>query len=252
MKLKTALNRNKLTIGSWITMPSTGIAEILCRSGLDWLTIDLEHSVISLGEAEQLIRVIDLSGVAPLIRLTSHDANQIKRVLDSGAHGLIVPNVKNAAEVDEIKRAAYYPPAGERGVGLARAQGYGDNFGGHWKWLESNLVIIVQIENVEAVNNIRDILAHDTVDGLIIGPFDLSASMGIPGEFQHPDFLSALSKIKATADELNKPMGIHIIEPDQEQLRQRIASGYRFIAYSLDFEMIRVGVNGAIAVKNSI
>ena len=124
MFLKRKLSQNEITIGSWITLAHPAIAEIMACAGFDWLVVDLEHSVITIKEAEELIRVINLCGVVPLVRLSINDSVQIKRVMDAGAHGIIVPMVNNRAEADTAVAAVYYPPKGTRGVGLARAQGY--------------------------------------------------------------------------------------------------------------------------------
>jgi 2-dehydro-3-deoxyglucarate aldolase len=227
-------------MGSWITLSHPAIAEIMVASGFDWLAVDLEHSVISLREAEELIRVISLGGCSPLVRLTSNNPDQIKRVMDSGAHGLIVPNINSAEEATRAIRAMKYPPSGIRGVGLARAQAYGNSLPEYLQWLERDSVLIVQIESITAVENIDEIFSLTGVDGFIIGPYDLSASMGIPGEFKDPRFEEAIKGIRVAAQKFNLCGGIHIIEPSISSLKERIDEGYRFIAYSLDIRMLDV------------
>jgi 2-keto-3-deoxy-L-rhamnonate aldolase RhmA len=240
MSLLKKIREGELTVGSWITLAHPAIAEIMSKAEFDWLAVDLEHSVITIREAEELIRVINLSGVTPLVRLTSNDPNQIKRVMDSGSHGIIVPMVNSPEDAERAVASVKYPPQGRRGVGLARAQGYGTRFNEYLKWQKGNSIVIVQVEHIEAVNNLEAIFAVDGVDGFIIGPYDLSGSMGIPGEFNHPDFLAAMDRVKAVAKKMKITGGIHIIEPDPDQLEQRIGEGYRFIAYSLDIRMLDV------------
>ena len=126
---------DRVTIGSWISLGHPAIAEIFAKAGFDWLTIDLEHGVITISEAEQLIRVIELCGVVPFVRLSSNNPTQIKRVMDAGAHGVIVPMVTTAEEAQRAVSAVKYPPLGLRGVGLARAQGYGSRFRSYAEWL---------------------------------------------------------------------------------------------------------------------
>jgi len=239
--------KNELTIGSWITLGHPAIAEIMANAGFDWLAIDLEHSVITIREAEELIRVIDLSGVIPLVRLTSNSSDLIKRVMDAGAHGVIVPMINTPKEAEMAVRSVKYPPLGERGIGLARAQKYGPGFDSYINWQEST-VVIVQIEHIDAVSSFREILSVPGIDGFIIGPYDLSASMGIPGEFSNPKFITIMDEIKKTANEMNALGGVHIIEPDPEELKERISDGYKFIAYSLDIRMLdqtcRLGLEG--------
>ena len=245
--LKEKLQNQNLTIGSWITLAHPAVAEIMSNVGFDWLTIDLEHSVISLREMEELIRIIDLSGVTPLVRLTSNDPSQIKRVMDAGSHGIIVPMVKTAEEAQNAIDAVRYPVKGNRGIGLARAQGYGVTFNDYLKWQEEKSIVIVQIEHIEAANNIEEILSVEGVDGFIIGPYDLSGSMGIPGEFNHKNLLSVLDDVYKVASRLKKPGGIHIVEPDRLQLQSKIDDGHKFIAYSVDIRMLdtcaRNGIN---------
>ena len=237
--LKAKLKENKnVALGTWLTFPSNAVAEIMARAGFEWITVDMEHSCLTMRECEELIRVVDLSGKAPLVRLPSNDEIMIKRVMDAGAHGIIVPMVKSKADVDKAHRSMHYPTTGVRGVGLARAQKYGPGFQDYRQWLRESSVLIVQIEHFEAVDHLDEILSHPAVDSFIIGPYDMSASMGIAGEFDHPKMLEAYKKIEAAAKKYGKPAGIHIVEPDEAMLKKRIDEGYKFIAYGVDFRVL--------------
>ena len=236
--LKSKLAGDKLTLGSWITLAHPAVAEIMSRAGFDWLAVDLEHSVITIREAEELIRVIALSEVCPLVRLSSNDPVQIKRVMDAGAHGVIVPMVNSTLDAGRAVEAVRYPPMGQRGVGLARAQGYGSAFESYRKWVHQDSVVVVQVEHIEAVNNLEAILSVEGVDGFIVGPYDLSGSLGVPGQFDHPSMQEAMDKIQSTGIASGKAAGIHVIEPDTEELLQRVNEGYSFLAYSLDIRML--------------
>jgi 2-dehydro-3-deoxyglucarate aldolase len=238
--LKGRILSGQLTIGSWVTLAHPAIAEIMAQAGFDWLTIDLEHSAITIREAEELIRVSSLSGVPPLVRLTSNDSNQIKRVMDAGAHGVIVPMVNSREDAKKAVQSLYYPPVGQRGVGLARAQGYGTSFSAYQKWLEDEAVIIVMIEHIDAVNNLEEILTVPGIDGFIIGPYDLSTSMGIPGRFEDSRMVEAIEKIRTVSSALGKTGGLHVVEPDSAKLREAIGNGFRFLAYSLDIRILDV------------
>jgi 2-dehydro-3-deoxyglucarate aldolase len=243
---------NKVTVGTWITLAHPSIAEIMAVSGFDWIAIDLEHSVITIREAEELIRVVNLSGVTSLVRLTSNDPNQIKRVMDAGSCGVIVPMVKSIDDVKQAVDAVKYPPYGKRSVGLARAQQYGRSFDEYLEWQKNQTIVIVQIEHIEAVNNLEAIFGVDGVDGYIIGPYDLSASLGIPGEFDNPIFLNAMERVKKVGTDMKIIGGIHIIEPEPEQLQQRITEGYQFIAYSLDIRMIDVACREGLKITQRV
>ncbi len=246
--LKQKLQTGKLTLGAWITLGHTAIAEIFAQAGFDWVVVDLEHSTISIEKAGDLIRVIDLAGVPALVRLTSNDDCLIKRVMDAGAYGIVVPMINSSEEAVKAVMATRYAPHGTRGVGLARAQGYGRNFKDYLEWQEDCPLVIVQIEHVSALNNLEAIFSVDGVDGFIIGPYDLSCSMGIPGQFDHPDFISAMESIKTTGERMGCPAGIHIVEPSPQQLEQNIAAGYQFIAYSVDIRMLDVSALNGISV----
>ena len=228
----------RLSIGSWIQLGHPAIAEIMASAGFDWLAVDLEHSTISLREAEEIIRVIDLKGVVPLVRLSSNNPEQIKRMMDAGAYGVIVPMVNSREEAEVATRAVKYPPEGHRSIGLARAQGYGARFTEYFDWQREHSLVVVQIEHIDAVDNLESILSVKGVDAYFVGPYDLSGSLGIPGQFEAPKYLDAMQRIRSVAEKLGVPGGVHIVEPDPAQLRQRIEQGYRFIAYGVDTRML--------------
>lgn len=250
--VKDKLKMNQLTVGSWITLAHPAIAEIMANAGFVWLVVDLEHSVITIREAEELIRIIALKGVTPLVRLTSLDANQIKRVMDAGAHGIIVPMVNTKADAELAVSAVHYPPSGQRGVGLARAQGYGTTFRKYREWLDNKAIVIVQVEHIDAVNNLEEIISTPGVDGYFIGPYDLSASMGLPGQFDHPEMISVIERISRVGKVHGKPGGIHIVEPDIIQLEKRIKEGFKFIAYSLDTRMLDTACRSGLAATKGL
>ena len=246
-QIKKRLQKGEVLIGTWISLGHPGIAEIMARAGYDWVVVDLEHSVISIETAADLIRVIDLSGSVPLVRLTSNQPDQIKRVMDAGAHGIIVPMVNTVEDAKQAVDAVRYAPDGSRGVGLARAQGYGSDFKEYLEWQKKESLVIVQIEHKQALEALEPILKVPGVDGLIIGPYDLSCSMGIPGMFEHPDFKKAMDYILETGKKLSVPTGLHIVEPDEEHLAKCVNDGYRFIAYSVDIRILDVVARKGIA-----
>ena len=250
--VKSSLASNSLTVGAWITLSNAAIAEIYCRAGFDWVVVDLEHSIIDYNSAGELIRTIDLLSSCPLVRLSSIDPVQIKRLMDAGAHGVIGPNVTSVDEVQTLINSTRYAPDGCRGVGLARAQQYGANFHSYLNWQKTSPIVIPQIENISVLPHLKQILSTEGVDAFFIGPYDLSCSMGIPGEFSHPDFLDAMSSILSIARECNCPSGIHIVEPNLDTLKTHIDLGYKFIAYSVDIRMLDVASRDAVNYVNSL
>src|SRR3989338_9028317 len=172
--------------GAWISLSHPSIAEAFVRAGVDFLGLDLEHSTTSLEQAQQLIATAQAGGIACLPRLSSHNAEQARRLLDAGADGLIVPNVSRPEEVQRLIEWCKYPPVGKRGFGVARAQGYGMAFDEYVASWNARSTIIIQIESIQAVEAADTLLQSDAVDGVMVGPYDLSGSLGLPGQLSHP------------------------------------------------------------------
>lgn len=233
--LKSKLMNGKLTIGSWITIGHPSIIEIMLQSPFEWLAIDMEHSSIGLETAQQLIATIEANGATPLVRVEDNDPVMIKKVMDAGAQGVIIPMVNSEEEAMRAVASVKYPPFGKRGVGLYRAQKYGEDFDGYRKWQAENSIVIVQIEHIDAVKNIDKILAVKGIDGCFIGPYDLSASLGIPGDFGNKKVVEAMERVKQACLKAKKPLGFHVILPESGELNERIKDGYTFIAFSIDF-----------------
>lgn len=234
MNLKKKLERNEACLGSWITLSHTSIAEIMAKVGFDWLTVDMEHSSITFSQAQLLVQTIELAGCTPLVRVGENDPNLIKRVMDMGSHGVIVPMVNSEKDAANAVGAVKYPPVGTRGVGLARAQGYGFEFDKYKNSNNRDSIVIVQIEHIEAIDNLESILRVKGVDASMIGPYDLSASLGHPGEFERKDVKKAIARYIDICGRLNKPAGFHVIPPDARKVRQKLKEGFKVIAFSLD------------------
>ena len=224
----------KPLIGSWITLNHPSIAEIMADAGFDWLCVDMEHSVTDYFEAQQLIVAIQSKGIKAYVRVGENNTRIIKRVLDAGADGIIVPMVNSEEDAIKVVNAVRYPPEGKRGVGLARAQGYGFAFDEYVETVNQKIKVIAQIEHIDAINNLAEILKVGGIDGTIIGPYDLSGSLGIPGCFENPKMKQALNKYEVISKKLNKPMGYHIVQPDYKQVLKKINDGYSFIAFGVD------------------
>lgn len=234
MSLKQKLAKKELTIGSWITLPTPEIAEIMLRCEFDWLCVDMEHSALTLAEAQRLIQVIALGGKVPLVRVSDNDPTKIKRVMDAGAHGVIVPMVKTQAEAERAVASVKYPPHGKRPVGFGRAQGYGVTFEDYKNWQAKETVVIVQIEHIEALENLEAIFSVAGVDGYIVGPYDLSGSMGIAGELDHPRMREAWQQIRKVAAKYSVAQGYHVIPIKPELVTEKIKEGFTFISFGLD------------------
>jgi 2-dehydro-3-deoxyglucarate aldolase len=222
------------SIGSWITLNHFSVAEIMADAGFDWLCVDMEHSVTDYFEAQQLIATIQTKGIKAYVRVGENNTRIIKRVLDAGADGIIVPMVNSREEALKAIHAVKYPPVGKRGVGLARAQKYGFGFEEYKDKYADDIKLIVQIEHVDAVNNLEEILSLDEIDGTFIGPYDLSGSMGKPGRYDDEDVKAVLSRYEEIVKKYDKLIGFHVIQPDYHLVLDKIDLGYNFIAFSLD------------------
>lgn len=232
---KRQLNRGDLLFGTIITIASPEIGEIYSLSGFDWLFIDLEHSVLSLKDA-QLILQSTASQTPCLVRVPSIDKAWIKKALDIGPSGIIIPQVQTAEEVRKAIQLCKYPPEGERSVGIARAQGYGEKFQEYVANANDDTAVIIQIEHKNAVNNIEDITKIKGIDCLFIGPYDLSTSMDKTGLTTDPDVQNAIMQVKESAQRANIPLGI--FGATVEAISPYVQNGFTLIAVGIDTMLI--------------
>lgn len=244
---------SKLSLGTWITISHPIVAEIIAESGFHWLCVDMEHSVIDYFEAQQLITVIQSKGLKSYVRVGENNTRIIKRILDAGADGIIVPSINSESEAKRAVDSVYYPPKGKRGVGLARAQDYGFGFEHYRDKRAKEIKLIVQIEHINAINELEEIIKIDGIDGTFIGPYDLSGSMGKPGQYNDDDVKEALSKYEDIARKYNKLMGFHVIQPDYKLVLEKVKKGYDFIAFSLDTLFLgRISKDQMNLLKNNL
>ncbi|PIB23372.1 HpcH/HpaI aldolase family protein [Maribacter sp. 4G9] len=233
--LKKKLKNREVSFGSWLTIPHPSIIEIMSSAGFEWLTIDIEHSAIDISTLQNLVAHVQANKMEALVRVSKNEEVIIKRVMDAGANGVIVPMVKNAEEARQAVSWVKYPPLGSRGVGLSRAQHYGIAFNEYNKWVQEEAVVIAQIEHIEGVNNLSEILDVEGIDGIIVGPYDLSASMGKPGMFYDDDVKEVLARIDMITLEKSRSLGFHVIESDYKKVVDKLNMHYNFLAFSLDF-----------------
>jgi 2-keto-3-deoxy-L-rhamnonate aldolase RhmA len=254
-KIKQKLKNKQPSIGTWMTMAHPSIAEILAMSGYEWVVVDTEHSAMDVSEVLHMLIAVKQRGAVPLVRLAGIDPIQAKAVLDSGAAGVIVPMVNTKADAELAVSMTKFPPMGKRGVGLARAQGYGMNFDDYVSRNNEDSLLIVQIEHIDAVNNIDEILSVPGIDGTFIGPYDLSLSLGIPGQLSHPKVTEAKEKVLKAALQKGLIAGVHIVQPATaaDECSAAIKEGYTFIALGADNLFLRDGAkNLYTAVSKAI
>ena len=244
--LKEIINKKKLSFGSWITIPDVLVPEIFSSCKFDWLCVDLEHSNIDLSQLMNLIISIEKNNMSPLVRVGEINENLIKRVMDMGAHGIIAPNVCNREQAQKVVDAVKYPPQGKRGFGLFKAQGFGSNFNNYIKWVKKQSIVIVQIEHVDAVENLEEIFSVEGVDGFLVGPYDLSGSMGIPGKLDDKKLLEKIKIIFKEGKKFNKCAGIHVADPTKKKINNLIKVGFKFIGVGMDSIFLKTGAENVM------
>ncbi|HMB73706.1 MAG TPA: aldolase/citrate lyase family protein, partial [Gammaproteobacteria bacterium] len=201
------LRRGALLKGTMLTLPCASAAEVLAGAGFDWLFVDAEHGPFDVGDIAAVLQAVGQRS-ACIVRVPALDGAAIKRTLDLGAAGIIVPQVNTAAHAAEVVHHARYAPQGSRGVGLARAHDYGRDFSGYLERANTDTAVIVQAEHIEAARNIEAIVAVAGIDAVLVGPYDLSASLGCTGQLDHRDVVAAIDRITEHCQAAGMPLGI--------------------------------------------
>lgn len=245
-RLMNRLAEGQLCLGATITMNSPVVAEIMSHvPGIDWLWFEMEHSALSEQDVLAMLQATNGSQVSTVVRVPWNDKTMIKRVLDLGPDGVIVPLVNSRAEAEAAVRAVKYPPWGERGAGLARAQAYGMHMAEYLKTADHDVTTIVMIEHVDAVENIDEILSVKGVDSVMVGALDLSGSMGLLGQTDDERVEAAVQKVLGAARRAGTPCGIIAVSP--EQANERIRQGFTNVIVGIDVLFLHGAVSGCLA-----
>src|SRR5438552_6073118 len=229
--VKRALREGKIAVGTWLSLGSITAARFLARAGFAWLTVDIEHSLVDWETATHMLGAIADAGCIVLARVPSNRHDHIKRVLDNGAHGIVVPMVNSRAEAEAAVSAALYPPVGTRSVGgSVHALNFGASSQDYYARANDELLIVLQCEHIQAVENADAIFSVPGIDAIFVGPHDLAASMrGKDGKPPSPEATSqATQRILAACRRNGVPAGIHCYSA--EDARQRIEEGWQFLA----------------------
>ncbi|HXG48249.1 MAG TPA: aldolase/citrate lyase family protein [Methylomirabilota bacterium] len=229
--VRSKLKRGEPSIGTWLTLPDPFVAQLMARTGFDWLTIEMEHTPTTIETAAQSFAIVAASGCVPLVRVPLNTVQNIKRVLDVGVWGVVVPLVNSRAEAEAVVRAARYRPLGERSIGgQLHAANFGTDAATYYARANDEILVVVMAEHVQAVENIDSILSVPGLDAVFVGPNDLHASMGLAPAFDSDasQFNDALRRILASAKRHGVAAGIHVL--DAAQAQRRIREGWQFIA----------------------
>ena len=231
--IRQRLRAGETAFGSWLVMGSSVSAEIEGSLGFDWLLIDMEHGTIDEGAALQMMQAMAHSGTIPLVRVESHARQRINRMLDMGAQGIMIPQIRTVDEAREAMNAMRYPPEGTRGVArMVRATRFGMDFQEYYESTREGLVGIIQIENEQVLDHLDEIAALPGVDVLFIGPSDMTMGMGIFRQFEHPRFQKAVQRTVEAANNAGKAAGVLVGSRDELPIYRDL--GYRFVAMGSD------------------
>ncbi len=243
-EFRTRLLRGDLLFGTMVTLHAPEVAELLATVGCDWLFLDAEHGVF---DARRLQAMLQGAGATTpcLVRVASAAEVPIKQALDIGAAGIIVPQVNSATQAEQVVRWAKYPPVGTRGAGVARAHGYGWRQGNYISSANENTAVIVQAEHIDAVRQIEAIARVKGIDAVFIGPYDLSGSLGVLGQIDHPSVIEAIDHVTEVCHAAGVRLGIFGVSADA--VKPYLAKGYTLITAGVDTLLLAQAASSLLA-----
>jgi 4-hydroxy-2-oxoheptanedioate aldolase len=237
--VRAKLKRGEPSVGTWLTLPDPVAAHLMSRAGFDWLTVELEHTPITMETAAESFAIIAANGPAPLARVPWNTGENIKRVLDTGAWGIVVPMVNSRAEAEAAVAAARYQPLGERSVGgQLHAMNFGTDPATYYARANDEILVVIMAEHIKAIEAADDILSVPGIDAVFVGPNDLHNSMGQKPVFEsdYKGFVEGLQHILKTARKYGVAAGIHVL--DAPTAKRRIGEGFQFIAVASESGMM--------------
>jgi 2-keto-3-deoxy-L-rhamnonate aldolase RhmA len=245
-RFRQRLGDREPLLGTLVSLPSPEIAELLAGAGFDWLFLDMEHGLLDFAAVQRLIQAAG-DQCACIVRVPSNEPVWISRALDTGAAGLIFPHINSAAEARAAVSAGKYPPEGVRSIGVARAQGFGSDLQHSVAHANLETTLVPQVEHIDAARAIEAILSVPRIDAVFIGPFDLSASLGRPGDIAHPEVQRAIAAVRDACALKVIPCGIFVV--DAVAARQAFAAGYSLVCVATD--TILLGSAATMVIRES-
>ena len=232
--IKEKILSGKPAIGTWMQLPCADIAEMIRHVGYDFCILDLEHTEISHNSVADIFRGLNGGTCQSGVRVAKNGLLDIRKPLDLGATVIIVPMISNKEDAEKAVAAAKYSPQGVRGYAFCRCNNWGIDFDTYVKTINEEIVVVAMIESLCAVENIHEILSVDGIDGVLVGPYDLSGSMGIPGELENPKVEKCILQVVEACQAHKKFAGQHIVAPTKEKIEKALAQGYRFLPLGID------------------
>lgn len=235
--LKERLKNGELVFGTWNSIPSSSLVNAICSSGIDFIAIDAEHGPANMETAEDLVRAAQVSSVSAIIRVPANDSHLILRALDIGSDGIQVPHISTKEETQQVVKYSKYYPEGERGFSpFTRAGHYGMKAKNHAKRANKNTLVVINVEGLTGIKNLNDIVSVRGVDVIFIGPYDLSQSLGKPGEVKDPEVIKAIRESVKIVK--NKGLACGSFANDLEYLDILIDCGIQYVTYTVDCVLI--------------
>lgn len=228
---KQRLRSGELLIGTFYTVASPDVAELLALIGYDWLFVDMEHSPFTVADVQRAVQIAEPKCPC-VVRVPTDDEVWLKKILDTGAAGILIPHIQSAEQAERILRSCKYPPAGERSVGIGRAQGYGFRLQEYIDRANEDIAVIMQVEDVEGVKHIETIVRVPGIDAVFVGPYDMSGSMGKLGKVRDEDVLTEIGRVADACKNANIPLGVFGVSV--EHLSYYIERGFTLIAAGAD------------------
>jgi 2-dehydro-3-deoxyglucarate aldolase/4-hydroxy-2-oxoheptanedioate aldolase len=225
------LRNNDLLLGTIVTLPSPEMAELLSQAGFDWLFIDMEHTSLGVKDVQRILQAVGKEFPC-LVRIPTMDEAWIKKVLESGPAGIIVPHVNTPEEVEKILRWSKYPPEGTRSIGISRAQDYGLNLQEYMEKANEMIAVVPQVEHIEAVKNLESFVKIPGLSAIFVGPYDLSGSVGKLGKVKDPEVHGMIQNVQTICSKTGIVTGIFGV--DAEEVNPYIKIGYSLVAVGMD------------------
>jgi 2-keto-3-deoxy-L-rhamnonate aldolase RhmA len=245
--VKDAISEGEHPLGTWISIGHPAVVEGVSHLGLDFVLVDMEHTTMSLETVEELSRAVDAAPgrTNAIVRVPWNDQTRLKRVVDIGVAGVMVPMISTAADARALVESVRYPPDGRRGIAGSRATGYGRNFEEYVSNANDSILSIAQIETREGLENAREIAAVDGIDALFVGPADLSGSLGVFAEWESEEFERAVDSIIEASHHAGVPVGTLTV--DLDGIQRTMHQGFDFLIAGKDISLLMDSVEGAIA-----
>jgi 2-keto-3-deoxy-L-rhamnonate aldolase RhmA len=231
VRFRERIRSGERLIGTLVTLAAPEVAELMRLVGFDWLFLDGEHTPLEAGSFQRLLQAAG-PDLPCLVRIPEAGETPVKKALDIGAAGIVVPMVNSAEEAERVVRLARYHPLGTRGVGLGRAHGYGLRFREYLDGANQGVSVVIQAEHIRAVESMEAVVRVEGVDAVLVGPYDLSASLGRQGEVDHPDVAAAVDRVTSVCRAAGMPLGVFGI--DAPAVRPYVEKGYSLLVSGVD------------------